>query len=684
MTAQAHDHASRHDPVYDHLHTTPTFVELRRRYRGFVFPATVAFLSWYLLYVVMSMWAHDFMSQDVVGNINVGLVFGLLQFVTTFFLAWLYSRFSTARLDPLARELDEEYNRERREARPMSTQALTTLLFLSVVALTIGITFWASRQTSGTADFYAGGRSFSGFQNGLAISGDYMSAASFLGISGAIALAGYDGFLYSIGFLVAWLVALLLVAEMLRNSGRYTMADQLAFRMRQRPVRTAAATSTVVVSIFYLLAQMVGAGTLVALLLGVENQAVKNFVIFGVGALMIFYVTVGGMKGTTWVQIVKAVLLMAGSALIVVLVLAKFDFNLSDLLGTAASNSGQGQAFLEPGLKYGVSTTSKLDFLSLGIALVLGTAGLPHILIRFYTVPTSRDARKSVLWAIGLIGTFYLFTLVLGFGAAALLSGDEAEQVATSKGNLASPLLAEAVGGGAGSTGGAVLLALISAVAFATILRGGGGPDAHLVGVGGARHLQQRDQEGPGVGEGRDPDDPDRGRRDRPDRDRARDPRAEPQHRLPGGAGVRGRGVGQPAGDRLQHVLAALQHPRRRVEHLRRPRVVADPGVLLPGDVGQGPRPGHRREPVAAARQHRHLVVPAGEPGPGLDPARLLLRLARQRDVEGARRDRPLHRARGPRAHRRRRRAGRHPLTARPRTRAALPRGRVVRARFRR
>ena len=216
----------------------------------------------------------------------------------------------------------------------MSTQTLTTLLFLAVVALTIGITFWASRQTRGTADFYAGGRSFSGFQNGLAISGDYMSAASFLGISGAIALAGYDGFLYSIGFLVAWLVALLLVAEMLRNSGRYTMADQLAFRMRQRPVRTAAATSTVVVSIFYLLAQMVGAGTLVALLLGVESQAVKNFVIFGVGALMIFYVTVGGMKGTTWVQIVKAVLLMAGSALIVVLVLAKFDFNLSDLLGS--------------------------------------------------------------------------------------------------------------------------------------------------------------------------------------------------------------------------------------------------------------------------------------------------------------------------------------------------------------
>ncbi|MGD9958554.1 solute symporter family protein [Nocardioides sp.] len=349
-------------------------------------------------------------------------------------------------------------------------QLLTTTLFLGVVALTVAITFWASRQTSGTADFYAGGRSFSPIQNGLAIGGDYMSAASFLGISGAIALSGYDGFLYSIGFLVAWLVALLLVAEMLRNSGRYTMADQLAYRMKQKPVRMAAATSTVVVSIFYLLAQMVGAGSLVALLLDVDSQAIKNLTIFGVGILMIFYVTVGGMKGTTWVQIVKAVLLMIGSALIVLLVLIHFHFNLSDLLGTAASNSGKGQAFLEPGLKYGVSTTSKIDFLSLGIALVLGTAGLPHILIRFYTVPTSRDARKSVLWAIGLIGVFYLFTLVLGFGAAAMLKGDQAAQVATSKGNLASPLLAQEVGGGAGSTGGAVLLAVIAAVAFATIL----------------------------------------------------------------------------------------------------------------------------------------------------------------------------------------------------------------------
>ncbi len=349
-------------------------------------------------------------------------------------------------------------------------RALTIALFLVVVAVTLGITFWASRQNSTAADYYAGGRNFSGFQNGLAIGGDYMSAASFLGISGAIALYGYDGFLYSIGFLVAWLVALLLVAELLRNSGRYTMADQLAYRMRQTPVRSAAASSTIVVSIFYLLAQMVGAGSLVGLLLGVNDAALKNLVIVSVGILMIIYVTLGGMKGTTWVQIVKAVLLMVGTLLITVLVLAKFNFNLSELLGAAAEKSGKGAAFLQPGQLYGKDLIGKFDFLSLGLALVLGTAGLPHILIRFYTTPTAHAARKSVLWAIGLIGSFYLMTLVLGFGAAALVDTAPGSQIATSSGNAASPLLAQAVGGGEGTLGGSVLLALISAVAFATIL----------------------------------------------------------------------------------------------------------------------------------------------------------------------------------------------------------------------
>jgi cation/acetate symporter len=355
------------------------------------------------------------------------------------------------------------------DAEP-GNQALTISLFTAVVAVTLYITWWASRQNKTTADYYAGGRSFSGAQNGLAVAGDYMSAASFLGISGQIALYGYDGFLYSIGFLVAWLVALLLVAELLRNSGRFTMADQLAFRMKQRPVRTAAASSTIVVSIFYLLAQMVGAGSLVGLLLGVKSEGLKAGVIVLVGALMIIYVTIGGMRGTTWVQIVKAVLLMTGTLLITFLVLLKFDFNPSKLLGAAAANSGKGEAFLQPGLLYGKDLTGQIDFLSLGLALVLGTAGLPHILIRFYTVPDSRSARKSVQWAIGLIGTFYLMTLALGFGAAALLNTGKDSAVAASKGNTASVLLAEVVGGGADSLGGAILLALIAAVAFATIL----------------------------------------------------------------------------------------------------------------------------------------------------------------------------------------------------------------------
>ncbi|MCW3816538.1 cation acetate symporter [Micromonospora sp. DR5-3] len=373
------------------------------------------------------------------------------------------------------------------EAGSTTARNLTITLFLIFVAITLAITVWASRQTKTATDFYAGGRSFSGFQNGMAIGGDYMSAASFLGIAGLIALYGYDGFLYSIGFLVAWLVALLLVAELLRNSGRYTMADVLAFRMRQRPVRTAASVSTITVSIFYLLAQMVGAGALVALLLGIkpgttflgmDADTAKVATIILVGALMIIYVTVGGMKGTTYVQIVKAFLLMSGAIVMTLLVLAHYKFNLSTLLGDAANASGKGDNFLEPGLRYGVESGdalktfySKMDLLSLGIALVLGTAGLPHILIRFYTVPTAKAARKSVLWAIGIIGTFYLLTLALGFGAAALV-GSQAITAQDKAGNTAAPQLAEALGIKflGGDLGGATLLAIIAAVAFATIL----------------------------------------------------------------------------------------------------------------------------------------------------------------------------------------------------------------------
>jgi cation/acetate symporter len=288
---------------------------------------------------------------------------------------------------------------------------------------------------------------------------------------------GYDGFLYSIGFLVAWLVALLLVAELLRNTGKFTMGDVLSFRMRQRPVRAAAATSTLVVSLFYLLAQMAGAGALIALLLQIPNSNTvgQGIVIAVVGLLMIVYVLVGGMKGTTWVQIIKAGLLLVGAATLVTWVLGRHAFDFSELLGEAVEKNPSmttatgtvkelGERLLIPGLQYGASDLAKIDFLSLGLALVLGTAGLPHILMRFYTVPNAKEARRSVVWAIWLIGIFYLFSLVLGYGAAALVPGG-AQRISTAPGgsNSAAPLLAYQLGG-------ELVLGIISAIAFATIL----------------------------------------------------------------------------------------------------------------------------------------------------------------------------------------------------------------------
>ncbi|CAH0194032.1 Cation/acetate symporter ActP [Microbacterium oxydans] len=336
---------------------------------------------------------------------------------------------------------------------------LNISIFLAFVAVTLFIVIRASRNNKTAADYYAAGRSFTGPQNGFAIAGDYLSAASFLGICGAIAINGYDGFLYSIGFLVAWLVALLLVAELMRNTGKFTMADVLSFRLKQRPVRMAAAITTLAVCFFYLLAQMAGAGGLVSLLLGIDGRVGQSIVIAVVGVLMIVYVLIGGMKGTTWVQIVKAFLLIGGALAMTIWVLAINGFNLNTLLEAAVANSDKGEAILAPGLQYGANPW---DFLSLGMALVLGTAGLPHVLMRFYTVPTAKEARRSVVWAIWLIGGFYLLTLVLGYGAGALVGADV---IAAAPGgvNSAAPLLALELGG-------PVLLGFISAVAFATIL----------------------------------------------------------------------------------------------------------------------------------------------------------------------------------------------------------------------
>ncbi|NKT81847.1 cation/acetate symporter ActP [Rhodococcus hoagii] len=341
-------------------------------------------------------------------------------------------------------------------------------IFVAFVVGTMTLVIRASRSTKKASDFYTGGGQFSGPQNGFAIAGDYLSAASFRyrrrhrGVR-------IRRFLYSIGFLVAWLVALLLVAELLRNTGRFTMADVLSFRLKQRPVRMAAALSTLVVSLFYLLAQMAGAGGLVALLLNIKDFAGQAIVVAVVGVLMIVYVLIGGMKGTTYVQMVKAVLLIAGAGIMFVLVLFAVKGNFSQLLADAqnmvngsANEAVAGRDVLAPGAKYGISDMSRLDFVSLGIALVLGTAGLPHVLMRFYTVPTAKEARRSVTWAIGLIGAFYLFTLVLGYGAAKMV-GPDTILAAPGKENSAAPLLAFELGG-------TIFLGIISAVAFATIL----------------------------------------------------------------------------------------------------------------------------------------------------------------------------------------------------------------------
>jgi cation/acetate symporter len=351
----------------------------------------------------------------------------------------------------------------------LGNPAVNIGIFVAFVIITLTIVIRVGRRNTNAAEYFTGGHAFTGRQNGVAIAGDYLSAASFLGIAGAIAVYGYDGFLYSIGFLVAWLVALLLVAELLRNTGKFTMADVLSFRLHQKPVRLAAAISTMTVSLFYLLAQMAGAGGLVALLLDINGRVAQSVVIAIVGVLMIIYVLIGGMTGTTWVQIIKAVLLIAGAGFMTALVLVKFGLNISEVLGKAQEMVTQsttkgvaGRDVLAPGAQYGTSTTSKINLLSLGIALVLGTAGLPHVLMRFYTVPTAREARRSVVWAIGLIGAFYLFTLVLGYGAAALVGPDTILKAPGGQ-NSAAPLLAFELGG-------TILLGVISAVAFATIL----------------------------------------------------------------------------------------------------------------------------------------------------------------------------------------------------------------------
>jgi cation/acetate symporter len=343
--------------------------------------------------------------------------------------------------------------------------SISLAVFLAFILSTLGITYWAAQRSRGASAYFAAGRQITAWQNGFAVAGDFMSAASFLGIVGLIALQGYDGFLYSVGGFMAFVTILLLIAEPLRNAGKYTMGDVLAYRMRPRPVRAMAALSTLTIVTFYMIAQMVGAGALVTLLLTGSGIS-YNMAVVGVGILMMVYVIFGGMLATTWVQIIKAMMLLTCTVILTVLVLAHFHFHLGQFFAAASQvayhHNGQlvVSDFLQPGLRYKLPY-GPLDLISLGVVFIFGTAGAPHVLVRFYTVPDAKTARKSVVWAMILIGSFFIMTSVLGLGAAAIVGPD---YIVTHGGtNMSGPLLAQALAGD-------VFLAVVSAVAFATIL----------------------------------------------------------------------------------------------------------------------------------------------------------------------------------------------------------------------
>ncbi|ETS31750.1 cation/acetate symporter ActP [Photorhabdus temperata] len=343
------------------------------------------------------------------------------------------------------------------EKQPVNIQAI--IMFVLFVGFTLYITYWASKRTRSRTDYYTAGGRITGFQNGMAIAGDFMSAASFLGISALVYTSGYDGLIYSIGFLIGWPIILFLIAERLRNLGRYTFADVASYRLQQRPIRTLSAIGSLVVVALYLIAQMVGAGKLIELLFGLNY----HIAVVLVGILMVLYVLFGGMLATTWVQIIKAILLLAGATFMALMVMKAVNFNFNMLFKEAVAVHSRGEAIMSPG---GL-VSDPISALSLGLALMFGTAGLPHIIMRFFTVSDAKEARKSVFYATGFIGYFYILTFIIGFGAIFLVSPNPSFKDATGAliggTNMAAVHLASAVGGN-------LFLGFISAVAFATIL----------------------------------------------------------------------------------------------------------------------------------------------------------------------------------------------------------------------
>ena len=428
---------------HEAIQRDPDYKELVRRRSSFGWTLSLIMLVIYFGFILLVAYAPKFLGTPLgTGVTTIGIPIGLFVIVSAFVLTGIYVSKANSKYDVLIRRIVEGYVAMKKLSYMLATAIFASLptlafaagaidggtkqavnwvaigMFVAFVALTLGITYWAAKQTASAADFYSAGGGITGFQNGLAIAGDYMSAASFLGISGLVYTSGYDGLIYSVGWLVGWPIVTFLIAEQLRNLGKFTFADVTSFRLGQTDIRILAACGSLVTVAFYLIAQMVGAGKLIQLLFGLDYW----MAVVLVGGLMMIYVTFGGMKATTWVQIIKAVLLLMGATFMAGAVLYKFGFSPEALFAKATEVHPKRLAIMEPGSLI----SNPLSAISLGLALMFGTAGLPHILMRFFTVKDAQAARKSVFYATGFIGYFYILTFIIGFGAIVLVSTDPA------------------------------------------------------------------------------------------------------------------------------------------------------------------------------------------------------------------------------------------------------------------
>ena len=449
------------DQIYQRIEDSARFRELVEKRQRFATILSIIMLAVYISFILLIAFAPGWLGTPLHAGTSVtrGIPIGVGVILISFILTGIYIWRANGEFDRLNNAVLHEVNAISGAVQRQPTNWQAIVMFLIFVIFTLGITYWASKRVRSRNDYYTAGGNITGFQNGLAIAGDYMSAASFLGISALVFTSGYDGLIYSLGFLVGWPIILFLIAERLRNLGRYTFADVASYRLKQGPIRILSACGSLVVVALYLIAQMVGAGKLIELLFGLNY----HIAVVLVGVLMMMYVLFGGMLATTWVQIIKAVLLLFGASFMAFMVMKHVGFSFNNLFTEAMAVHPKGSAIMSPG---GL-VKDPISALSLGLGLMFGTAGLPHILMRFFTVSDAREARKSVFYATGFMGYFYILTFIIGFGAIMLVGANpeykDAAGALIGGNNMAAVHLANAVGGN-------LFLGFISAVAFATIL----------------------------------------------------------------------------------------------------------------------------------------------------------------------------------------------------------------------